>query len=109
MLAIAWLSAAGPREAGSRAVAAPASFAAVQEVILSRCSMCHAAQPVWAGIIAPPKGVLLDTPEQIRSHARLIDIWSVRSHAMPPGNITEMTSEERRLLAAWLSNDPAVQ
>jgi uncharacterized membrane protein len=109
MLAIAWLSAAGPREGGSRAAAAPASFAAVQEVILSRCSMCHAAEPVWAGITAAPKGVLLDTTEHIRRHARLIDIWSVRSHAMPPGNITEMTSEERRLLAVWLSNGAAVQ
>jgi uncharacterized membrane protein len=109
MLAIAWLSAAGPREGGSRAVAAPANFAAVQDVILSRCSMCHAAEPVWAGIAAPPKGVLLDSAEHIRQHARLIDIWSVRSHAMPPGNITEMTSDERRLLAAWLSNGAAVQ
>ena len=109
MLAIAWLSAAGPHETGSRAVAAPATFAAVQDVILSRCSMCHAAEPVWAGISAAPKGVLLDTAEHIRRNARLINIWSVRSHAMPPGNITEMTSEERRLLAAWLSNGAAVQ
>jgi len=109
MLAIAWLSAAGPHETGSRAVAAPATFAAVQDVILSRCSMCHAAEPVWAGISTAPKGVLLDTAEHIRRNARLINIWSVRSHAMPPGNITEMTSEERRLLAAWLSNGAAVQ
>jgi uncharacterized membrane protein len=103
MLAIAWLSAAGPRETGTGALPVGAKFAAVQDVVLSRCSMCHAAEPVWTGIAAPPQGVLLDTPEQIRRHARLIEIWSVRSHAMPPGNITEMTSDERRLLAAWLS------
>lgn len=103
MLAIAWLSAAGPRETGAGALPAAAKFATVQDVVLSRCSMCHAAEPVWAGIAAPPQGVLLDTPEHIRRHARLIDIWSVRSHAMPPGNITEMTSDERRLLAAWLA------
>jgi uncharacterized membrane protein len=27
----------------------------------------------------------------------------VRSQAMPPGNITEMTSKERLLLASWLA------
>jgi uncharacterized membrane protein len=103
MLAIAWLSAAGPRETATGALPVAVKFAAVQDVVLSRCSMCHAAEPVWTGIAAPPQGVVLDTPEHIRRHARLIEIWSVRSHAMPPGNITEMTSDERRLLAAWLS------
>jgi uncharacterized membrane protein len=72
-------------------------------VVLSRCSMCHASEPVWAGIDSAPKGVLLNNVESIRRHARLIEIWAVRSHAMPPGNVTEMTSDERRLLAAWLS------
>ncbi len=52
---------------------------------------------------AAPKGVLLDSDEQIRAHAPLIDIVAVRSNFMPPGNITEMTSEERLVLAAWLA------
>ena len=54
--------------------------------------MCHAAEPVWAGIAAAPGGVLLDTDDQIRAHAPLIGIFAVRSNAMPPGNITEMTT-----------------
>ena len=33
----------------------------------------------------------------------LIDINAVRSHAMPPGNVTEMTLDERQVLAAWLA------
>jgi uncharacterized membrane protein len=33
----------------------------------------------------------------------LIEINSVRSNAMPPGNITEMTPQERGILAAWLA------
>jgi uncharacterized membrane protein len=103
MLAIAWLSAAGPRDSPTGALPAPAKFTAVQDVVLSRCSMCHAGEPAWAGIDAAPKGVLLDSAEHIRRHARLIEVWAVRSHAMPPGNITEMTPDERRLLAAWLS------
>ena len=36
--------------------------------------MCHAAEPVWAGIQRPPKGVMLDTPARIRAHAREIAV-----------------------------------
>jgi uncharacterized membrane protein len=102
MIAIAFLSAAGPREAKSGAAPAPTDTA-VADIVVSRCSMCHAAEPVWAGIAHAPKGVVLDTPERIRAHARLIDITSVRSSAMPPGNVTDMTPDERATLAAWLA------
>jgi uncharacterized membrane protein len=102
MIAIAWLSAAGPRERTSGMRPAAPEFAAVEEVILSRCSMCHATAPVWAGIATAPQGIALDRAEHIRRYARLIDINAVRSSAMPPGNVTEMTDDERRLLAAWL-------
>src|ERR1700719_2917921 len=49
MAAIAWLSAQGPREATSTALPVP-KFAAVTNLVLTRCSMCHAKEPVWAGI-----------------------------------------------------------
>jgi uncharacterized membrane protein len=104
LIAVAWLSAAGPRSEQQGAAPADMSFAAAQEVVLSRCSMCHAPEPVWDGIAAAPKGVMLDTPARIRDHARLIEIVAVRSDAMPPGNVTEMTGEERKLLAGWLAN-----
>lgn len=103
MAAIAWLSAAGPRAARSEAVAPVPKFAAVERIVVSRCSMCHAGEPVWAGFPAAPKGLMLDNAERIRAHARLIDINAVRSDAMPPGNVTGMTTDERRLLAAWLA------
>jgi uncharacterized membrane protein len=65
--------------------------------------MCHRNEPVWPGLSAPPKGVVLDDPESIRRHARLIEINAVRSNAMPPGNITAITAQERQLIAAWLA------
>jgi uncharacterized membrane protein len=102
MIAVAWLSAAGPRATIGALPSAP-RFAAVADIVVSRCSMCHAAEPVWAGIAHAPKGVVLDTAERIRAHARLIDITAVRSDAMPPGNITEMTANERATLATWLA------
>ena len=103
MVAVAWLSAAGPRAEKTGALPAGVTFTAVEEIVVSRCSMCHAKEPVWAGIAAPPKDIRLDDPERIRMHARLIEINSVRSHAMPPGNVTEMTDEERRIIAGWLA------
>ncbi|MEI9806164.1 MAG: urate hydroxylase PuuD [Pseudolabrys sp.] len=102
MMTIAWLSGFG---AGVKVGALPETpkFAAVQDIVLSRCSMCHAAQPVWSGILVAPKGVLLDSPEQIKLHAKLIDINAVRSRAMPPGNVTEISLEDRQVLAAWIA------
>ena len=103
MIAIAWLSGAGPRTVTTGALPPPPKFADVSNIVMSRCSMCHAAEPVWDGIPAAPKGVLLDTDEQIKVHAALIDIVAVRSNFMPPGNITEMTKDERLVLASWLA------
>jgi len=80
-----------------------AKFAQAKDVILSRCSMCHAAEPVWLGITTAPKGVRLDDAEHIRQHARLIELYAVRSHAMPPGNITEISLRERAVIAGWLA------
>jgi uncharacterized membrane protein len=76
-------------------------FAKASETISSRCSMCHAAEPVWEGIISAPRGVVLDSDNAIAMHAREIYLQAGRSHAMPPGNVTDMTPEERKLLAAW--------
>ena len=103
MIAVALLSAAGPRDAKVGALAAPATFASVEEIILSRCSMCHAAEPVWASIVTAPRGILLDDAAHIKRNARLIGRNAAWANAMPPGNVTEMSGDERAILAAWLS------
>jgi uncharacterized membrane protein len=108
-LAIVWLSTLGPAGAtaapgAKRAGAAPAvTFAEVEEIVISRCSMCHAADPVWAGIVRPPHGVMLDTPQRIKAHAREIAMAAVWSSAMPPSNVSGMTAEERQTLAMWIN------
>jgi uncharacterized membrane protein len=101
MIAVALLSAAGPRQAKMGALDAKPSFAEVQEIVMSRCSMCHAAEPVWGSITIAPRGILLDQPERILQHARLISRNAGWSNAMPPANVTEMTAEERAIVAAW--------
>ena len=85
------------------AAAAPAAPAEAVEIVVSRCSMCHAAEPVWAGIAIAPKGVMLDTPERIARQAEAIRYHAVLTASMPPNNITGLEPEERRTLAEWLA------
>ena len=103
MLVIAMLSAAGPRDVKAGSLPAPPSFASIEEIVLSRCSMCHAAEPVWGTIVTAPKAILLDDSDHIRRNARLIGRNAAWSSAMPPGNVTEMTGDERAKIAAWLA------
>jgi uncharacterized membrane protein len=102
MLAVAWLSAAGPRQASSLAHAPAVDVAAARDVVLSRCSMCHMDEPVWPGVRVTPNNVLLDSLENMRRHAALIEINAVRSRAMPPGNVTQITDAERQIVGAWI-------
>lgn len=105
MAAIAWLSWSGS-DAARDAAAAPApqaSFADAANVIGTRCIMCHTTNPVWDGIVTAPRDVRFDTPEDIRRHAEQIKIYAVLTHTMPPDNVTEMTDDERHIVAAGLA------
>ncbi|WEX75520.1 urate hydroxylase PuuD [Sinorhizobium numidicum] len=84
-----------------QAVVAEADFSKIRDTVLGRCSMCHAREPGWEGIIVPPKGVVLESERDIVSHAREIYLQAGRSRAMPPANVTGITEEERQLLASW--------
>ena len=102
MLAVVWLSMQTPALDEEAAATPELDLVEVENIVLSRCSMCHAAEPFWEGIVVPPKGVVLETPAQISRHAHGIAMQTVYTHAMPPGNITEIPDEERRMLAAWI-------
>ncbi len=110
-IVIMWLSAAGPVGIATAAADTPAPSAPivkvslddVQGIVMAHCSMCHAQQPAWPDMHSPPKGVMLETPDEIHAHARQIGMQAVWTHAMPPGgNITAISDEERATLAAWL-------
>ncbi|WP_248448938.1 urate hydroxylase PuuD [Sinorhizobium meliloti] len=109
-IAIMWLSTVpkvlsdgGEARASTAAEAVVASpdFSKVRDTVLGRCSMCHAREPGWEGIIVPPKGVVLEADGDIVAHAREIYLQAGRSHAMPPANVTGITEEERQLIASW--------
>ncbi len=91
----------GGRHSEVRRRVVGAAPAEVVEIVTSRCAMCHAREPVWAGIALPPKGIILETPEQIARAAAPVRLQAALTAAMPPNNITEMTPAERRVLAGW--------
>jgi uncharacterized membrane protein len=77
-------------------------LAEAKQVIDRRCVSCHADKPVFQGLAEAPKGVKLDTPERIEVQRLTIHQQSVLTRAMPPGNLTGMTDEERALLDRWV-------
>ncbi|MEM6824033.1 MAG: urate hydroxylase PuuD [Pseudomonadota bacterium] len=111
-LIIAWLSSVPMYRSGEEAGARPLTpheaafveaegFSEAYEVVLGRCSMCHAREPAWDGIRWAPKGVLLETEADIARQARPIYLQSAISHAMPPANVTYMEEADRAVIARW--------
>ena len=76
-------------------------FQAARDAVMGRCAMCHAAEPSWDGIYHAPKDVRFDTEAEIAERAREIYLQAGVSHAMPPGNVSGITPEERALLVVW--------
>jgi len=50
-----------------------------------------------------PAGVLLDTPQRIEAQAQRIHDQTVKLKAMPLGNVTGITDEERMKIAGWFA------
>ncbi len=79
--------------------------ARAREIVETRCVMCHAAEPVWEGIVVPPKGVRLDEDRLLRLEAWRIALTGGWTTAMPPANVTGITEEERALLVRWAATE----
>jgi uncharacterized membrane protein len=109
LIAIVWLSTlrAPAPEAEARLqgtalrYAEAEGFGEVADIVLGRCSMCHAAEPNWDGLYWPPKGVRLDSHEAVARHAREIYLQAGLGRAMPPGNLSYMEEAERAAIVAW--------
>jgi len=108
-LVIAWLSSAGKpgdtqqevASSGATPFLAAQHFPAVRDVILGRCSMCHAAQPTYEAVLAAPTNVHLDSDAAIANHAEQIAIQAGFATAMPPGNVSEITPEVCAVIVTW--------
>ena len=73
----------------------------VASIVAERCANCHMAQPSYPGFAAAPKNILLDSPERIIAQAQTIYQQTVVLKAMPIGNLTKITDDERAILARW--------
>ncbi|MGB2534206.1 MAG: urate hydroxylase PuuD [Candidatus Puniceispirillum sp.] len=71
------------------------------ELVIERCSVCHAQTPQWDGLAFAPKGIMLENEKQVMAYVDQIFWQSAQSHAMPPGNVIWVEDEERALLAEW--------
>jgi uncharacterized membrane protein len=89
-----------------RTVANPwaADASRVQGALAERCAPCHSATPRFPGITAAPKGIAFDDLAQLRKQAPVARAQLV-SRAMPPGNATGMTDDERAAVIAWIDDD----
>ncbi len=114
-LAIIWLSSAPMYKPVEEAEAQPLTpyeqryasangFEEAHDIVLGRCSMCHAREPVWEGILWPPKGVLLETKADIARNAQQIYLQAGITHAMPPANVTYMEPEDRQAIVRWFKS-----
>ncbi len=76
------------------------SDAKIQQVVNQRCVACHANKPTQPGFFSPPLGLVLETSAQINQNAVKI-ATTVQTRYMPLGNLTQMTDQERSLIASW--------
>ncbi len=77
------------------------SDAEALSIVQTRCATCHAAKPSDRTIKDAPKGIALETMDELARYAAQIEIQAVSNKAMPLGNKTGMTrggaGEARRL------------
>jgi len=94
-----------PDERSQAAAGATRLTKAQAEAILgARCVPCHAHQPTQPGFNAPPAGIVLNSPDQLRAH--LSDVRrQLALRTMPLGNLTGMTDTERAQLLQWIGAD----
>ncbi len=87
------------------AVAVPAAASAddaIMGVVQAKCSVCHMAQPTQAGFNAPPAGIIIQTPADMKTYQAKI-VTAVQTGYMPLGNITKLTDEARAQIVAYAS------
>ncbi len=100
LFAAIWLTSPQQRDTSGLDV----SDVEVMAIVQKHCVACHAANPKNESFDAPPKDVVLENIDQLRRHSKQVVQFSVQTRAMPLGNETGMTDEERSQLGAWIND-----
>lgn len=98
--AVAWWTT--PKALKLPKVEGAVTFDQVRTIIGQRCVACHSAVPTFPGIVQPPAGVVLTTPDAIGANAQRIYQQVAVTGIMPLGNATQMTDMERAIVAQWV-------
>jgi uncharacterized membrane protein len=102
--ALALVAAVAIAPAGVAADAGGVSDDWVMTTVRRHCAMCHSETPSHTMLLgqAPPKGVVLESIEDVRRLApRIFDVV-VQKKIMPFGNETAMTDADRVRFGQWL-------
>jgi len=75
----------------------------VRSIVGQRCVVCHSKAPTFPGITQPPAGVVLMYADGVIQNAQRIYQQVVVTRIMPLGNATQITDEERAVIAAWVT------
>jgi uncharacterized membrane protein len=84
-------------------VTGPVTLDRVRSIVGQRCVVCHSVAPTFPGISQPPAGVILLSSDAVVQNAQRIYQQVVVNRIMPLGNATQMTDEERAVIAAWVT------
>ena len=91
---------APPQAGEGRSAAAQIHRQSVQ-LVIDRCSSCHARVPIWDGLAFAPKGIYLETEADVLRQVEAVYWQAAASRAMPPGHVVWVEDDERALLAMW--------
>lgn len=97
---VGWWTA--PRLVALPPVEGPVTFNRVREIVGQRCVNCHSPVPTFQGLATAPAGVVLHEPAEILRNAQRIHTQVVVTRIMPLGNVTQITEQERAVIAAWV-------
>jgi uncharacterized membrane protein len=94
-----------PPDGGATTLGAapPVDVTQVQAIVEQRCVPCHSTAPKLLGLTAAPNGIVLQTLDQLRAHLPEVQ-KQVSLGAMPLGNLTGMTDDERTKLLMWIGH-----
>ncbi|TYK66649.1 urate hydroxylase PuuD [Colwellia echini] len=74
------------------------------EIIDKHCTECHSQTPRSALFKTAPLGLMIDSIDDAKKVNQLIHSRAIVSKDMPLGNMTNMTTDERNHLSAWLKS-----
>jgi len=81
----------------------------VRTILDQRCVSCHSITPTDEVFRTAPKGIMFDNDKRVKALASLIKTQAVSTMAMPLGNKTGISLEERIILGRWIEEGASIE